>query len=579
MAYTENKTIDGLDELTSLDSTDVLIAGDQSDSDRAKKITKANIITDISASTKTLTNTTIDADGTGNSITNIENADIKAGAAIDASKIADGSVSSVEFQYLNGVTSAIQTQLDGKVDENVAITGATKTKITYDAKGLVTAGADATTADIADSTNKRYVTDAQLTVIGNTSGTNTGDQTLPVKATGAELNTGTDDAKFATAKALADSDYEKNPMTAAADLIVGGVSGAPTRLGKGTANQVLAVNATATALEWQTNAAGFADPMTTRGDIIVRNASNVTARLGIGTNGQVLKSDGTDIAWGTVSGGGDVSKVGTPVDNQIGVWTGDGTIEGDSALTFDTSTDTLAIGASGKLNFGAVNVLSDNAGTTTLANIDALDATTEATIEAAIDTLANLASIGSFTGVLRGDSGTLSVDTDVTDIVAAASDTAAGKVELATTAETNTGTDATRAVTPDGLADSKFGTSSLVTSINFIIDGGGSAITTGVKGFIEIPFACTINQVTTLADQSGSIVVDIWKDTYANYPPTVADTITASAKPTLSSATKAQDSTLTGWTTSISAGDIIGYNVDSATTVTRVTISLKVTRT
>jgi hypothetical protein len=69
----------------------------------------------------------------------------------------------------------LQTALDLKVDENAAITGATKTKITYDAKGLVTAGADATTADIADSTDKRYVTDAQSTVIGNTSGTNTGD--------------------------------------------------------------------------------------------------------------------------------------------------------------------------------------------------------------------------------------------------------------------------------------------------------------------------------------------------------------------------------------------------------------------
>ena len=80
-----------------------------------------------------------------------------------------------------GITGTLSTQtdlqsaLDLKVDENTAITGATKTKITYDAKGLVTAGADATTADIADSTNKRYVTDAQATVIGNTSGTNTGD--------------------------------------------------------------------------------------------------------------------------------------------------------------------------------------------------------------------------------------------------------------------------------------------------------------------------------------------------------------------------------------------------------------------
>lgn len=75
--------------------------------------------------------------------------------------------------------ATLLTYFNGEyVSKNSAITGATKTKITYDAKGLVTAGADATTADIADSTNKRYVTDAQLTVIGNTSGTNTGDQNL-----------------------------------------------------------------------------------------------------------------------------------------------------------------------------------------------------------------------------------------------------------------------------------------------------------------------------------------------------------------------------------------------------------------
>jgi hypothetical protein len=71
-----------------------------------------------------------------------------------------------------------QTALDLKVDENSAIVGATKTKITYDAKGLVTAGADATTADINDSTNRRYVTDADLVDIGNLSGTNSGDQTI-----------------------------------------------------------------------------------------------------------------------------------------------------------------------------------------------------------------------------------------------------------------------------------------------------------------------------------------------------------------------------------------------------------------
>ncbi len=114
-------------------------------------------------------------------------------------------------------------------------------------------------------------------------------------------------------------------------------------------------------------------------------------------------------------------------------------------------------------------------------------------------------------------------------------------------------------------------------AIEFVIDGGGSAITTGVKGYLEIPFACTINRVTLLADQSGSIVVDVWKDTYANYPPVDADSITASAVPAISGATKDQDSTLTGWTTAISAGDILGFNVDSIATCQRVTISLKVT--
>lgn len=101
-------------------------------------------------------------------------------AGNDATVVTIGGGGSTAWGDITGTLSDqtdLQTALDGKVDENSAITGATKTKITYDAKGLVTAGADATTADIADSSNKRYVTDAQLTVIGNTSGTNTGDQT------------------------------------------------------------------------------------------------------------------------------------------------------------------------------------------------------------------------------------------------------------------------------------------------------------------------------------------------------------------------------------------------------------------
>lgn len=124
------------------------------------------------------------------------------------------------------------------------------------------------------------------------------------------------------------------------------------------------------------------------------------------------------------------------------------------------------------------------------------------------------------------------------------------------------------------------GATGIVGTINFIIDGGGSTITTGIKGDIVVDFACTINSATVLADQSGAIVVDIWNDTYANYPPTDADSITASAPPTITaSGVKSQDATLTGWDTSIAAGSTLRYNVDSVTSIQRACVSLKVTRT
>ncbi len=56
--------------------------------------------------------------------------------------------------------------LANKVDKNAAITAATKTKVTYDAKGLITAGADAATTDIAEGTNLYYTdtrADARIT--------------------------------------------------------------------------------------------------------------------------------------------------------------------------------------------------------------------------------------------------------------------------------------------------------------------------------------------------------------------------------------------------------------------------------
>lgn len=62
-----------------------------------------------------------------------------------------------------------------------------------------------------------------------------------------------------------------------------------------------------------------------------------------GNSGKYLTTDGVNSSWGTISGGGNVSNTGTPVNNQIAVWTDATTIEGDTSLTFDTATDTLTV--------------------------------------------------------------------------------------------------------------------------------------------------------------------------------------------------------------------------------------------
>jgi hypothetical protein len=101
-------------------STKVTITDDTSNNEVDIDINEGNIIignlsgapssTVVGISdTQTLTNKSIDSDN--NTITNIVNADIKSAAGIDATKIADGSVNNTEFQYLNGVTSNIQTQI------------------------------------------------------------------------------------------------------------------------------------------------------------------------------------------------------------------------------------------------------------------------------------------------------------------------------------------------------------------------------------------------------------------------------------------------------------------------------------
>ncbi len=111
-------------------------------------------------------------------------------------------------------------------------------------------------------------------------------------------------------------------------------------------------------------------------------------------------------------------------------------------------------------------------------------------------------------------------------------------------------------------------------------DGGGVVLSTGVKGDKYCDVTGTIIRWTIECDQSGSCEWDIWKKPFvANSPPTIANTITASAKPTLTTAQSSTGTSLTGWTTAVTAGDTFRFNLNSATTITRCVLSLTIRRT
>ncbi len=94
---------------------------------------------------------------------------------------------------------------------------------------------------------------------------------------------------------------------------------------------------------------------------------------------------------------------------------------------------------------------------------------------------------------------------------------------------------------------------------------------------LYFPMACTIAEAALFAPhESGSAVVDVWKTPKGSFPASIANSICASDLPTLSSAQEESDTTLTGWTTTINAGDTLTFDIVSVTSLTNLTVALKV---
>ena len=104
-------------------------------------------------------------------------------------------------------------------------------------------------------------------------------------------------------------------------------------------------------------------------------------------------------------------------------------------------------------------------------------------------------------------------------------------------------------------------------------------IPSGTEDQMTIPYNCNITSISLLADQVGSIQIDIWVVPFASYPPTSGNSITASTPPTISSADKSIDNTLTGWTTFVAAGSVVRAHVNSCTGIKRCELTLNLLKT
>lgn len=111
-------------------------------------------------------------------------------------------------------------------------------------------------------------------------------------------------------------------------------------------------------------------------------------------------------------------------------------------------------------------------------------------------------------------------------------------------------------------------------TVNFVLDNGSFDITAGSKGYLNIDVTGEIESWTLVSETVGSIVIDIKKTTYSNFPNGFTS-IVGSEYPILSSQNKNKDEDLTTWTKRITAGDILDFEVLSCTNVQKCSVFLR----
>jgi len=214
-------------------------------------------------------------------------------------KIAISAVTATELGYVDGVTSAIQTQIDSK---QATITGAATT--------IDDADLTASRAVVSDGSGKVAVSDVTSTEIGYLDGVSSAIQT--------QLSAGVTEATAIEARRVA------NIAGAVSTITTGNLTTSRALASDGSGKVAIASTTTTELNQLNT---------ITRGSIIYGNASGATARLAAGGADKVLTSDGTDISWEDASGGGMGYSVNTTIidpPGKIDTDLGDVTNTGDA---------------------------------------------------------------------------------------------------------------------------------------------------------------------------------------------------------------------------------------------------------
>ena len=217
-------------------------------------------------------------------------------------KIAISDVTSTEIGYLDGVTSAIQTQINNtntnladnssRVASNFSNTAAVEARRVANIAGAVstitTGNLTVSRALVSDGSGKVAISDVTSTEIGYLDGVSSAIQT--------QLTAGVSNAAAVVTEAVGIEARRVANIAGAVSTITTGNLTASRALASDGSGKIAIASATTTELN-QLNAI-------TRGSIIYGNASGVTARLAAGGADKILTSDGTDISWEDADGGG-----------------------------------------------------------------------------------------------------------------------------------------------------------------------------------------------------------------------------------------------------------------------------------